>query len=146
MFSPFVPNITFRGNSGKATKARLYVTNFVINLAVNMMLVTFPLMWYGIHFFDVSLPILDELCRFFFFIRSNDFPSTFPQSLPGFILQSHIVFPVFSLTTFFLGLLSYLLYRNRFHPQNAVPAHVILSLSPVFDLGQHGQFVPAEEN
>ena len=150
MFCPFVPNITFRGNSARAGKVRLYLTNFVMNLAVNIILVTFPLMWYGIHFFDVTLPILDELCRYFVFIRSNDFPGTFPEVLPVIILNSHIAFPVLSLTNYFLGLLLFLFYRSRFHPQKAVPANVIQALSPGFDLGQNmlinGQFFPSGED
>ena len=79
------------------------------------------------------------------FIRSSDFPNTFPHFLPDHVLRSHILFPTIALAAYLLALLLHLLYRFAFHPQKAIPTNAIQALTPEFDLGQNvfinGQFL-----
>ena len=148
MFCPFEPNVTLKGNTSRMDKIKLNLICHSVFFVVNVTFITFPLMWYGSHFFDTTIPILDELCRYFFFIRSNEFPSTFPKFMPVHIFNSHIIFPIVSLGTFICGLFLSLLYRYNFHPRKAITSSVIMSATTELDLNvfDNGQFLPSEEN
>ena len=142
---PFVPNVTFQGSYARRNRIKINVFTYAVGFLVNAMLVTFPLILYGQQFFKTTLPVLDELCRFYSFIRSTDFPSTFPHFLPAHVLSGHILFPTTALSAYLLAILLHLLYRFAFHPQKAIPTNAIQALTPGFDLGRNvfinGQFL-----
>ena len=64
IFCPFVPNLTFQGNAARRNLIKFNIINYTVSFLVNAMLVTFPLVWYGQHFFNTTIPVLDELCLF----------------------------------------------------------------------------------
>ena len=71
-------------------------------------------------------PELMISCRFYSFIRSTDFPSTFPHFLPDHVLSSHILFPSIALASYLLALLLNLLYRFAYHTQKAIPTNATI--------------------
>ena len=81
IFCPFVPNLTFQGNAARRNLIKFNIINYTVSFLVNAMLVTFPLVWYGQHFFNTTIPVLDELCLFLHpFVR-------FSQHFPPFLTR-----------------------------------------------------------
>ena len=67
-------------------------------------------------FFTTTMPVLDELIRFFRFKNSAGFvPPSFPQELPTVFLHGHIIFPATSIICFLMGSLLYVVYQAWFH-------------------------------
>eukprot|EP00090_Calanus_glacialis_P041595 TRINITY_DN7366_c0_g1_i1.p1 TRINITY_DN7366_c0_g1~~TRINITY_DN7366_c0_g1_i1.p1 ORF type:complete len:378 (-),score=77.90 TRINITY_DN7366_c0_g1_i1:71-1102(-) len=97
--------------------------NLIINGAIylsffinNILFLVFPFIWYGTSFFTTTLPVLDELIRFFRFKNSfGNFPLSFPTEIPTSILKAHIIFPVSSIVCFLIGSLLFVVYQTKFH-------------------------------
>ena len=124
-FCPFIPSISFTDVEYKANQTRINVASYSIHFIVNTLLSTFPIFFYGLHFFQTTLPILDEFCSFIAFVRSSEFPSSFPNHLPTHLLFGHLIFPIVTFSSFTLGLLFQIIYMRFFHPNKSIPADVI---------------------
>jgi len=125
VFSPFIPNITFHDDVQQKGIVLLNCFIYIMFFVVNIILALIPIMFYGLSHFSLTLPVLDELCRFYSFIRFNDFPSSFPKVMPNHFLNGHIIFPLISLVAFLLALPLKMIYRHKFHPNLSFRSEVI---------------------
>jgi len=124
IFCPFFPSENFQNRTG-TPKIKIFTFLFLIFFIINVTLFTLPLMIYGINFFLNTLSILDELCRFYHFIRSNEFPKSFPGSIPFHFLYAHILYPTLSITSFVIGFTFRLIYHYKFHPGLPISLEII---------------------
>ena len=125
IFCPYIPSIEFKGKNNGRNQKRIKFANYSFHFLVNLLLSTFPLFFYGVHFFSTTLPILDEFCSFVAFIRNFEFPTSFPDHLPTHLLFGHLIFPIVSISSFALGILFQVIYRSLFHPNKSIPDNVI---------------------
>eukprot|EP00092_Neocalanus_flemingeri_P095476 GFUD01121477.1.p1 GENE.GFUD01121477.1~~GFUD01121477.1.p1 ORF type:complete len:319 (-),score=41.00 GFUD01121477.1:74-940(-) len=141
IFCPLKPNLNFARDINDHH-------NLIINGAIffsffinNVLFLIFPFMWYGTSFFTTTLPVLDELIRYFRFIDGERFgnnpqptgpilskPSdllsllvdqqrtiSLPTKIPTTILKAHIIFPVCSVLFFLVGAVCFIIYQTKFH-------------------------------
>ena len=116
-FCPLKPKLNFAlDKANNHTNAKINAVIYSSFFLTNLLYILIPFICYGSSFFTTTLPVMDELIRYYRFKNSfRNFPQSFPRTLPALILNGHIIFPVTSILCFLAGCLLFVLYQMKFH-------------------------------
>jgi len=116
-FCPLKPKLNFPiSEVNNHTNAKINIVIYSSFFFINLLYLIFPFICYGTSFFTTTLPVLDELIRYYRFKNSaGHLPLSFPRQLPTLFLYGHIIFPITSILCFLIGSLLYVVYQVRFH-------------------------------